>query len=95
MAGCGGGGRDGRHGYGRGNREPDAGKVTCYPAAMQCLANITQSLQDLVSPHMDCILGPLFSNGLSDQVGMERRHWCAQRELSFLLLCCCYCRWWW
>lgn len=60
----------GRQGRVWGNTDDETGELICYPAAMQCLANITQSLQDLVSPHMGYILGPLFSNGLSDEVGV-------------------------
>lgn len=43
-------------------------KPTCCPAAMECLANITSALGELVSPHMNSLLEPLFSNGLSEQV---------------------------
>lgn len=37
---------------------------------MECLAYVTEALGELVAPHMHRLLGPLFSNGLSEQVGV-------------------------
>lgn len=50
-------------------------RATFYPEAMECLANVTQALGEVVSPHMNRLLEPLFPNGLSEQVrGRMFRH---------------------
>ncbi|CAM9940106.1 unnamed protein product, partial [Ectocarpus sp. 13 AM-2016] len=50
------------------DKEKGKGKVSCCPAAMECLANITQALGELLAPFMPKLLGPLFSNGLSERM---------------------------
>lgn len=50
------------------NSRGEASPSSCCPAAMQCLANMTKSLSELVANHMHKLLEPLFSNGLSPHV---------------------------
>lgn len=56
-------------------------KTTVYPAAMGCLANITQALGEAVSPYIDRVLEPLFSIGLSEQVTLFIPHLCIPTRL--------------